>query len=140
MNCNRSDRVTIPDTVPSRRTSTAGFDLESSFATDSTGCPASTVGKGASITSLTVASSSLGFSRLFPESAQSLYVPTQPPPYITGICETSCCCMSRIACRTVDPGATLTIAGALPVFAPSTVPSVPRSGSSIWFSRIHASS
>src|SRR5262249_20233190 len=106
-----SDRVTIPCTFPLERTRTAGFDFESSLATLSTGCATSTTGNGGSITSLTVASSSLVLSRLFADNDQSLTDPTQFAPSMTGSCDTSCNDMSPSACRTVAPGATLTTTG-----------------------------
>src|SRR5881392_19928 len=103
-----SDRVTMPRTWPFERTRTAGFDLDSNFAIASTGCAASTIGNGGSITWLTVASSSFVSSRLLAESDQSLTEPTQLAPSMIGSCDTSCSDMSRNACLTVVPGATLT--------------------------------
>ena len=48
-----------------------------------------TIGNGESIISLTVVSSSFGFSRLFCDRDQSLTEPTQLAPSITGSCDTS---------------------------------------------------
>ena len=78
---------------------------------------ASTVGNGASMTSLTVASSTLASARLFADNAQSETDPTHRSRSITGSCDTSCRLMSRSACRTVEPGATLTTAGCVAVLA-----------------------
>ena len=79
------------------------------------------MGNGESIISLTVVSSSFGFSRLFCDNDQSLTDPMQFAPSITGSWETSCRLISPIACLTVAPGATLTTEGAVPFFLPSTL-------------------
>src|SRR5687768_4237713 len=106
-----SERVTIPCTTPCSWTRTAGFDLESSLTTLSTGWSDDIIGNGESIISLTAVSSSFGFSRLFCDNDQSLTEPTQLAPSMTGSCDTSCSVMSPIAWRTLAPGATLTTAG-----------------------------
>src|SRR6476469_1184476 len=94
-----SDRVTIPRIVPLVRTRTAGFDFDNSFTTLSTGWSPEIIGNGDSITSLTVESSSLGFSRLFCDSDQSLTEPTQFWSSITGNCDMSWSAISPSACH-----------------------------------------
>ena len=62
----------------------------------STDCVASTTGKGGSMMSLIVASSSFVFSRLL-RIATTLTDPTQLSPSMTGSCETSCSVIRRSA-------------------------------------------
>ena len=94
----------MPARRPPLRTSTAGFAFDNSLAIASTDWVESTTGKGASMMSLTVASSSFVFSRLLAESDQSLTEPTQLSPSITGSWETSCSVIRPTACRTLAPG------------------------------------
>src|SRR5674476_824355 len=90
MYASTSLRVTIPPSAPFARTSSAGFDFDSSFTTLSTVCAPSMIGNGGSITSLTGTSSSLPFSSAKAlENGKLLDVPVsevmEPPfPIIDG--------------------------------------------------------
>src|SRR6185312_7774225 len=138
-NCRTSERVTMPAMRSCDRTSTAGFDLVSSFTTLSSDCPDSTNGNGASITSLTVASRSFVFSSALADITPSLTEPTQLLPSITGSCDTSCRFMRRSAWRTVAPVPTDTTVGPWSGLAPRRSAMRTRSGASSWFSRIQSS-
>src|SRR6185437_2211541 len=118
--CRRSYRVTIPEILPFRRTSAAGVSRDRRDVRRASGQSPSTTGKGGSITSRTGRSSAAA-------------------PSSTGSWETLYVLIRFRAWRTVACGATWITSGPLPSFADSTLATVTRSESSIWFSRSHSS-